>query len=180
LREEGASLTDLRPVLIPVAELLPSAKKNLRLPYLALYALFNGVVPEGSRAPVSETIDRLTQQELSQPSAEALIVNTIFAKVANWPLEIHLQVLESYFKRRGKPSGLRFPRLFEAAVSLDLAERFRLVGDMDQCRKMVALAVESHPGNQPLAQLEAAIAPDTPIHGADVLLPSSTSGDGAD
>ncbi|MCK9812842.1 hypothetical protein M1B35_01420 [Pseudomonas sp. MAFF 302046] len=180
LREEGAFLTDLSPVLIPVAELLPSAKKNLRLPYLALYALFNGVVPEGSRAPVSETIDRLIQQELSQPSAEALIVNTILAKVANWPLEIHLQVLEGYFKRRGKPSGLRFPRLFEAAVSLDLAERFRLVGDMDQCRKMVALAVESHPGNQPLVQLEAAVAPDTPIHGADVLLPSSTSGDGAD
>ncbi|MBP5957940.1 hypothetical protein ICA16_19880 [Pseudomonas anatoliensis] len=180
LSEEGASLTDLRPVLIPVAELLPSAKKNLRLPYLALYVLFNGVVPESSRAPISESINKLIQKELSQPSAEALITNTILGKVASWPLEVHLQVLESYFKRRGKPTGLRFPRLFEAAVSLDLAERFRLIGDMDQCRKMVALAVESHPGHQRLVQLEAEIDPDTPIHGADILLPSSITGDGAE
>jgi len=70
--------------------------------------------------------------------------------------------------------------LFEAAVSLDLAERFRLIGDTDQCRKMVALAVESHPGHQRLVQLEAEIDPDTPIHGADILLPSSTSGNGAE
>ena len=180
LKEEGATLTDLQPVLGPVAKLLANAKKDLRLPYLALYALFNGVVPEENRAPISESIDKLIQQELSQPSAEALIAHTILGKMVNWPLEAHLQVLESYFKRRGKPSGLRFPRLFEAAVSLDLAERFRLMGDMGKCRKMVALAVESHPGHQRLVQLEAEVDPDTPIHGADILLPSSTSGDGAE
>jgi len=180
LSEEGASITDLRPVLIPVAELLPSVKKDLRLPYLALYVLFNGVVPEISRAPISETIEKLIQKELSHPSAEALITNTILGKVANWSLEAHLQVLESYFKRRGKPTGLRFPRLFEAAVSLDLAERFRIIGDIDQCRKMVALAVESHPGHQRLVQLEAEIDLGTPIRGADILLPSSITDDGAE
>lgn len=180
LNEQGAILTDLRPVLSPVAELLPNSKKDLRLPYLALYVLFNRVVPVEQRAPISEPIERLIQQELSQPSAEALIAHTILGKMINWPLETHHQELETYFKRRGKPRGLRFPRLFEAAISLDLAERYRLMGDMNKCRKMVALAVESHPGHQHLVQLEAEIAPDTPIHGVDVLLPSSTSGDDAD
>ncbi|WP_312593172.1 hypothetical protein [Stutzerimonas nitrititolerans] len=180
LKVEGAILTDLRLVLSSVAVLLPTAKKDLRLPYLALYVLFNGVVPLEQRAPIPETIDRLIQQELTQPSAEALIAHTILGKMINWSLESHLQELENYFKRRGKPSGMRFPRSFEAAVLLDLAERYRLMGDMDNCRKMVALAVESHPGNQHLVQLEAEIAPDTPIHGVDILLPRSTSGDDAD
>ena len=177
LKEEGATLTDLRPALNTVAVLLPNSKKGLRLPYLALYALFNRAVSEEQRAPISESIDTLIQQELLQPSAEALIAHTILGKMINWPLESHVQELENYFKRRGKPSGLRFPRLFEAAVSLDLAERYRLMGDLDKCRKMISLAVESHPGHQYLVQFEAKFAADTPIHGSYILLPHSTSGD---
>lgn len=180
LKEDGASITDLRPVFEPVAKLLPDAKKDLRLPYLALYVLFNGVVPEENRMPVPALIQRLIRQELYQPSTEALIVHTILNKVVSWPLEAHLQVLEKYFKQRGKPSGLRFPRLFEAAVSLDLAERFRLAGDMSHCRKLVALAVESNPGHQRLLQLEAEIDSDRSILGADILLPSSATADKPD
>lgn len=180
LKEEGAALTDLRPVLSAVAELLPDSKKALRLPYLALYVLFNGVVSEEQREPISEPINRLIQQELFQPSAEALIVCTILGKIINWPLDIHHQELENYFKRRKSPSGLRFPRLFEAAMSLALAERYRLLGDLNKCREMVAVAVESHPGHQQLVQLEVDVTLDTPIHGSNILLPRSISGDEAD
>ncbi|OLY75733.1 hypothetical protein AU074_21955 [Pseudomonas sp. ATCC PTA-122608] len=177
LKEDGAILTDLRPVLSSVAELLPDAKKAARLPYLALYVLFNRIVPEEQRAPISESINRFIKQELSQPSTEALVVHVLLGKMINWPLETHLQELESYFKRRGKPGGVRFPRLFEAAISLDLAERYRLKGDMKKCRKMIALAVESHPGHQRLVQLEAEFRPSNPIHYVEVLLSPSTSVD---
>ncbi|PJH88533.1 MULTISPECIES: hypothetical protein [Pseudomonas] len=180
LKEEGATLTDLRPVLSAVAELLPDSKKAPRLPYLALYVLFNAVVSEEQRAPISESINRLIQQELSQPSTETLIVCAILGKMINWPLETHHQELENYFKRRRSPSGLRFPRLFEAAMSLDLAERYRLLSNVNKCREMVALAVESHPGHHQLVQMEAEITLDTPILWADVLIPRSTSGDDAE
>lgn len=173
LGEKGAVLTDLRPVLSAVADVVLGAKRDLRLPYLALHALFNMVVPAEQKAPVSEGVEKLIQQDLSQPSPEALLVHTVAGKVPGWTLEVHDQTIKSYFKRRGSPSGLRFPRFYEAAVTLDLAERYRIEGDILNCRRLVALAVESHPGHQRLVELEASIDLDTPIRGAAVLLPSS-------
>ena len=173
LREEGAVLTDLRPVLSVVADVVLGAKRDPRLPYLVLYALFNMVVPVEQKAPVSEGVEKLIQQDLSQPSSEALLVYTVAGMAPGWTLEVHDQTIESYFKRRGSPSGLRFPRFYEAAVSLGLAERYRIAGDIVNCRRLVALAVESHPGHQRLVELEASIDLDTPIRGADVLLPRS-------
>lgn len=176
MREEGAELTDLRPVLSAVADALLGAKRDPRLPYLALYALFNMVVSAEQQAPVSYRLEKLIHEDLSQPSPEALLVHTVAGKVPGWTLEIHDQTIRSYIKGRGSPSGLRFPRFYEAAVSLDLAERYRVANDMVNCRRLVALAVEGHPGHQRLIELEASIDPDTPIHGADVLLPRSDSG----
>lgn len=173
LGEDGAVLTDLRPVLSAVADVVLGAKRDLRLPYLALHALFNMVVPVEQKAPVSEGVEKLIQRDLSQPSPEALLVHTVAGKVPGWTLEVHDQTIKSYFKRRGSPSGLRFPRFYEAAVTLDLAERYRIEGDILNCRRLVALAVESHPGHQRLVDLEASIDLDTPIRGAAVLLPSS-------
>lgn len=120
-------------------------------------------------------IEELTRKDFARPSLEALIAYAIAGQVVGWPLEVHRQALDTYFKRRGKPSGLRFPRFFEAAVSLDLAERYRLAGEMDSCRLIVALAVESHPGHQRLLQLETQLDPDFPIRGSDILLPSPAS-----
>lgn len=176
LGEEGAVLTDLRPVLSAVADVVLAAKRDPRLPYLALYTLFNMVVPAEQKAAVSERIEKLIHQDLSQPSSEALLVHTVAGKVPGWTLEVHDKTIESYLKRRGSPSGLRFPRFYEAAVSLDLAERYRMADDMVNCRRLVALAVESHPGHQRLLELEASIDPDTPIHGSDVLLHRSEPG----
>lgn len=173
LGEKGAVLTDLRPVLSAAADVVLGAKRDPRLPYLALYTLFNMVVPVEQKAPVSEGLEKLIKQDLSQPSPEALLVHTVAGKVPGWTLEVHDQTIESYFKRRGRPSGLRLPRFYEAAVTLDLAERYRIEGDIMNCRRLVALAVESHPGHQGLLELEASIDLDTPIHGADVLLPRS-------
>ena len=173
LGEDGAALTDLRPVLSAVAEAILGAKRDPRLPYLALYALFNMMVARELKVPVSEGLEKLMRQDLSQPSPEALLLHTVTGKVPGWTLEVHDQTIESYFKRRGRPSGLRFPRFYEAAVTLDLAERYRIEGDILNCRRLVALAVESHPGHQRLVELEARIDLDTPIRGSDVLLPRS-------
>ena len=171
LHEQGAVLTDLRPVLTAATEFVPEIKTNMRLPYLALHELFNTFVSAENRAPMPAVIEELIRKDFAKPSSEALITYAIAGQVVGWPLEVHREALDTYFKRRGKPSGLRFPRLFEAAVSLDLAERYRLAGDMDNCRFMVALAVESHPGHQRLLQLETELDPQVPIQGSNILLP---------
>lgn len=172
LRERGAVLTDLCPVLDAASGLIARAKLHQRLPYLALYILFNDTVSAEQRASVPESIKTLIDKDLLQPSSEALVVFTILGLVPDWPLDVHNKAIEHYFKQRGRPRGLRFPRLYEAWISLDLAERYRLEGDILNCRRLVALAVESHPGHKCLAELETKIDLNTPIRGVDVLLPS--------
>jgi hypothetical protein len=173
LKQPNAALTDMRPVLNAASEFVPKLKKHLRLPYLALHALFNLYVSERDSATTPAAIETLIQQELDEPSPEALIAYALFSQTAPWSLDVHQSTLQTYFRRRSAASGLRFPRLFEAAVALELAERLRNAGDMESCRDVVALAVENHPGNPELMELETNLQPTVPIIWRDVMLPSA-------
>lgn len=170
LRKPDAAVTDLRPVLAAAREIIPRLEKRLRLPYLALYALFNMHVARQDRAEMSPPIEALIQKELRKPSSEALVTHALSGQTVPWPLETHRALWDTYLRRRSAANGLRFPRLFEAALTLELAERFRDLGDMDGCRGVVAMAVENHPGHTGLLAAEAKILPDVPISWRDIML----------
>jgi hypothetical protein len=171
LQESGATLTDLRPVLTRVADFAANLKKPLRRPYLALHALFNLYLPEHGKVPMSPALQVLAERDLDEPSPEALLSFAIYGQTISWPLESHQEAVDAYFRRRMSVSGVRFPRLFDAAITLELAERYREAGDMVRCREMVALAVENHPGQSGLLGLEERLDPTVPINWRDVLLP---------
>lgn len=171
LNEPNATITDLRPVLQLAIEFVPGLERRHRLPYLALLVGFNGAVRQEDRAPVPAAVDALIDRELSEPGTEALLAHTLCEQSAPWSAGQHAQAVEDYLRRRGAKNGLRFPRVIEAAVILDLAERLRLGGSMDECRTAVALAVENHPGNALLQEFERGLQQDTPIRWRDILLP---------
>ncbi|WP_129779436.1 hypothetical protein [Peristeroidobacter soli] len=171
LKELNAVLTDMRPVLTAVAEFLPSLPKHLRLPYLALHELFNMHVAKQDSIETPPAISTLIQHELGEPSPESLIVHALSDQTAPWSLEVHQAALDSYWRRRAAASGLRFPRAFEAAMALELAERYRCAGDMKGCEIIVALAVENYPGLSGLLEFEMNLQPTVPISWRDVILP---------
>ncbi|KWR75141.1 hypothetical protein [Cupriavidus sp. IDO] len=173
LKQPDAVLTDIRPVLEKAVEFVPSTKKLHRLPYLALHFLFNCHVSEDNSAPTPSAINALIEKELGEPSSESLIAHALSGQLVDWPLEVHRQTLDGYLRRRAAASGLRFPRAFEAAITLDLAERYRLVGDIEACKAMVALAVENHPGHAGLLEFEETFQAESPIGWRDVMLPTS-------
>ncbi|MCS0708565.1 hypothetical protein ACFOY5_08145 [Massilia aurea] len=169
LKEPDAVLTDMRPVLTAAIGFIPKIEKRLRRPYLALHALFNLCVADQVATPAG--IVTLIQAELDEPSSEALIAYALFTQTVPWVLEVHRSTLQNYLRRRSAANGLRFPRLFEAALALELAERLRDAGDMEGCRSIVALAVENHPGCLRLLEFEANFQPTVSITWRDVLLP---------
>lgn len=173
LREPDAVVTDLRPVLAVACEVVPRLEKRLRLPYLALHALFNMHVARQDLAEMPSAIEALIQQELGEPSSEALIAHALAGQTVTWSLEVHRATLNAYVRRRAAANGLRFPRLFEAALALELAERLRCAGDMEGCRGVVALAVENHPGHSGLLKAETNLLPTVPISWRDVMLPAA-------
>ena len=173
LRLPDAVVTDLRPVLAVACEVVPRLEKRLRLPYLALHALFNMYVARQDLAEMPSAIEALIQVELAEPSSEALIAHALAGQTVQWSLEVHQGALNTYLRRRADANGLRFPRLFEAAIALELAERLRCAGDMEGCRGVVALAVENHPGHIGLVEAETNLLPTVPISWRDVMLPSA-------
>lgn len=175
LREPDAVVTDLRHVLAVACEVVPRLEKRLRLPYLALHALFNMHVAKQDLAAMPSAIETLIQEELGEPSSEALIAHALAGQTVQWSLEVHRVALNTYLRRRAAANGLRFPRLFEAAITLELADRLRCAGDMDGCRGVVALAVENHPGHTGLLEAETNLLPAIPISWRDVMLPSPIS-----
>ena len=173
LREPNAVLTDLRPVLAAACEFVPRLEKRLRLPYLALHALFNINVAKQDSAELPSTIEALINQELGEPSSEALIAHALSGQIVPWSLDVHRSAIHRYLRRRSAANGLRFPRTFEAAITLELAERYRSAGDMEGSRTMVTLTVESHPGHLGLLKFEANLQLTVPIRWRDVMLPTA-------
>ncbi|NYT79237.1 hypothetical protein H0A71_19850 [Alcaligenaceae bacterium] len=171
LGEPDAVLSDLKPVLALSCQFAPRIEKRLRLPYLALHELFNGHVAIEDCAEKTSAIDALVEKELGEPSSEALIAHTLSGQAVAWPLETHRATLDTYFRRRNAANGLKFPRLFEAAITLDLAERFRCVDDIDGCREVLALAVENYPGHSRLLEAETSFLPAVPINWNNIMLP---------
>jgi hypothetical protein len=173
LREPNSVLTDLRPVLAAACEFVPRIEKRLRMPYLALHALFNMHVAKQDSAEMSPAIEALIEQELGESSSEALIAHALSGQTVPWSLEIHRAAIHSYLRRRAAENGLRFPRTFEAAIALELADRYRCAGDMEECQAMMALAVENHPGHPGLLEFETNLQPTVPISWRDVMLPAA-------
>lgn len=173
LKEPDATVTDLRPVLSAAIDFVPRLEKRLRLPYLALHALFNMLVSRQDMAETSPAVEALIRDELGEPSSEALVAHALAGQTVAWSLEDHRAALNNYLRRRAASNGLRFPRLIEAALMLDLAERLRDAGDMAGCREVFALAVENQPGHSGLLQAETDLLVAAPIHWRDILLPAA-------
>lgn len=176
LGEPNSVLTDLRPVLEASKSFLPnlnnSKNKHLLLPYLTLYFLFNCFVKEDERAAVPDVVKQMLEDELDKPSSWALIAHAFSNQTVSWPLEVHHASIHDYLSRRATKNGLRLPRLFESAIFLDLADRFRFIGDLSNCRKIISLAVENNPGNKELLKLEGSLSLVTPIQWPRIMLPN--------
>jgi hypothetical protein len=171
LGQPDAVITDMRQVLERVSGFALNIKKPFRLPYLALHFLFNWYVSPTDSAATSAAVKDMIENELGEPCSESLIAHALSDQIVDWPLDVHRQMLDRYLHRRAAANGLRFPRAFEAAITLELAERYRLAGDTEACKAMVALAVDNHPGHAGLLELERNFQAEVPISWRDVILP---------
>jgi hypothetical protein len=167
----GSSLTDVRPMLAWIEEMLPSLTVADRRPFIALYLLFNRVAPADSRMPNRQDIWDRFGQELNPPSAESLFTHLVFEVVPDWPLPDHERALADYFRRRARKGGLRGPRLLETALILILAERHRLAGDLPRARHFISAAADNLPGHPGLCALEADFDGEQPVEWEKLLLP---------
>ncbi|MBR9847487.1 MAG: hypothetical protein GYB35_15905, partial [Algicola sp.] len=111
-------------------------------------------VSESQRMENSDRFITIYEKQLSTPSAEALIVNLLFNNVPDWDMKSHYDCLINYFRGRDNKLKFRCPKLFEAGMILQLAERYRSSGDYHSAIEMVEMAVENYPEHALLRQFE--------------------------
>jgi hypothetical protein len=149
-----AVITDLRKLLAIVEKSIQELKKEDKLPYIALYFIFNGFVSEEEQTENAVTFQEIYESELKSPSSESLLVNTLFNITPHWKLPEYQQTLDCYFEKRDHKFSFRAPILFEAGMILSLAESYRVNEELSIAEELVAVAVENYPGHEALRQFE--------------------------
>lgn len=166
----GATLTDISEVLEKFVAQAQNMKLNPRRPYLAMLVMFNAII-WAKQIPRSRQLEALIEKDLDDACSEALVAHVFFEEAPKWSLEDHYRALQNYRSRRRNKSGIRFPRLFEAAIALEVAERYRDVGLFDRCREVVVEAADDYPEHTGLRMLAESISMDEPLRWQEVLLP---------
>ena len=160
---EGATVTDLREILERVEGMLQGLSEDQRRPFVLLYILFNSlVIPE---APMQnyDTIAGRYRGEVEGVCIEGMLLHLFQGVLPTWALEDHQRMHDTYLDDQGKRTCLKVPREIRASLSLALAERCRALGKVDRARDLVATAVENHPGDRLLHELEMGFTAETPL-----------------
>jgi hypothetical protein len=174
--EAGTPITTLEAALPRMEEILPELNQKQRLPWLALYTLYNRIVPEENRSTSHKNVIHRYQAELEAPSLESLAAHLLLEVVPPWPLTEHRALYEGYFSQRNQTRGFRAPLLFESAFGLSLAERFRAEGDVESAKVILETAAQNAPLSQDLRRLADNSDAKNAIDWGDILLPQRAAG----
>lgn len=170
-RKENSVLTDLRPMLSDIENSISNAAKIHRPSMVILYLMFNCLVPPEHKMEGCEKFLNTYKDYLKNPSIELLIAHTLIDVEVNWSIEQYRSLYDDYLRRRSKPNGIHPPRLVDAAISLKLAETYRSLGNIDEAKYLVSLAVENYPGQEGLYNLESDFNEDSIIDWREILIP---------
>ena len=158
LGRKDAKLTDLRPILKKVEELLPGLiNPAQRLPMLTLYFLFHQWAPREYHCEQWPTLFQTYENDFELPSVESLVAHLMTQQKPNWSLEQFEELHRSFFRLRHTAKAIDIGRLLEAAFSLYLAEMNRAAGNEARARDLIAFAVEVHPSCAALREFEASL-----------------------
>ena len=171
-KEENSSITDLAPVLSKAETLFSSANKTRRRPFLTLYFLFNALIPDSQKMPNLRSIERQYKSELTEPSIESMLLHLLLRVRPNWHVDDYKKMYDDYFRQRRSKSGLRLPRTFEAGLSLELAEQYRVAGEVQNAQEFIGNAIETYPGYEPLRDLEGEFSPRREIRWFPIIFPA--------
>lgn len=141
---KSAKFTDLRAALEVIEPLLPTMKAASRRAFLTVYIAFNHLfVPEARNANAQAVIERW-EYIFDAPSIEALFLHSM-TNPPTWDIEAHARVLDKHIASRSKKSGYHFPRLFDASMSLQLVERYRQAGLLEEAARRLKLTSDNFP-----------------------------------
>lgn len=173
LDRSPGSMVNLRPCLDRAFSLMPEMNAENRRSYVALVYAVRVTLPESFwLTDCDRHLTAWEQLVFAEADPRALMLYTLIGRTPHWPIDAHDQAVQKHLQWRGKKSGFRFPRRLDAAMILELAERYRREGDSGWPRAAECLvnAADNFPEYAQLRELRASANSETPIRWQQVLL----------
>lgn len=148
---ERPSVTNLVGVIEHAIGKLDMTKNKFRLPYLALYAIYNSSVRSEKPLPL---LNERFRTELDEPSPISLICHVVLVIDPSWDISTLEKIVKKYFSTRYHKHAVLAPPIFEAGMYLILAERFRKSDNHEMAEFNIGKAIECLPGNKKLMDFE--------------------------
>jgi len=124
LSKAPVPILDLRPLMERIEMLAPSAKPAERMAMLALYAMFNLMIPEETRRPNWREFLSRWNTELAKCSIELLSSHVILGLQVPWPAQDCVLAFQDYERSRYMATATKLPRLAEIAIMTEIANLF--------------------------------------------------------
>lgn len=173
----NARITALTELLEEVEEKITSLKEEDRRAFVALYILYYACTKTDKKEKHRKFIEN-HEKEILTPCNAGLIVNLLLRLNLYPDLQVSHDYLIKYFKERDHKLTIRFPKIFETGIILQLAERYRRNNDKKKAIELIEMAVENYPGNPLLRQFEEDYKSEPQvIDWEKVLLPAKISDD---
>jgi len=144
--------------------------KEMRPALYIFHLLFNSYVLDDQRSKGWKEFNRRHSKYGELPVSEVIIARTLLESQV-WSIKLHQKAYDAYWAERPTKSGCHAPRLFEAAMTLALAERYRECGDEPPTKRLIEKAVDDFPGNEALLRFEQEVDLSKPIFWREILLP---------
>ncbi len=160
---ESTNFSDLRSAMDRLEPLLANMGAKSRLAYLTVYFAYNIGSPPERRCASGDKVAAKYLSLFNPLSIESMVLHTVVEQVPDWPLDAHAALLDQHLSLRSKKSGRRYPRILDAAMSLDLAERYRLAGNHEGVKGRLKATSENFPQIPALREVEASYDAASPI-----------------
>ncbi|PXX38267.1 MULTISPECIES: hypothetical protein [Burkholderia] len=172
----ASPVTDIRGVTEKIEVLLLSlAKPEQRRPLIALHFWFSHFLPKEERHRYRKRMDNFIS-ELDTECPEGFFLYVYGGQLPPWSAESCEAIFDTYIRRRYGGKKLNVGTVLGAAGALTIAELYRLAGDEDSARRLIARAIDEFPGLARLREYEANIGDSVPpIAWWTILLPEPKS-----
>ena len=108
---------DMRPIMPRIESEISQAKREDVPALLALYGLFNFIIPEKDRQPNWEGFLGKYRAEMDKCGIELLTVRVLFSdNVPDWKTSEVLAVIDAYDRSKHNPNEMKFPRVIDLAL----------------------------------------------------------------
>lgn len=108
---------------------------------------------------------------LNSPGVISLVAQVLIESDTEWSVDDHKRILNEYYARRFKSSGIKVPPHVEACLGLSLAERYRADGKYEEALNQLQSVADEFPINKELRALLADFSHDHRIAWLDVVYP---------